>query len=204
MQPIGQFLKEKLEKAKSGKYNPRPSFARPTLTSQDSTSSFKSFKSFKSFGSSSSEKEIKTELQHVDSNQSTRSFHSYRTYVKGNPWTPGLWERAPLGGLCALIGTFVLIISAIITLVDANEKPVDRWPHFMQPSVVLSVTYGLSSVLLSYALAVGLDISFWRRALNGTTLPELHQHWFSGTSIWGALLGLKRMPWISAASTLTS
>lgn len=203
MKPYGQYLKERIAKAKNRGPGEQPSMACPKPTTRRSCTSLQSLSRRSTL---SSEKDFKANfesglLKKVDSTDSAKSFHSHRTEMKGNPWTPGKLARAPWAGISALIGTVLCLISGVVILVDADSNPVNKWPRIAQPSILLSFTYGLASVLLSFSLAVGVEISFWRRALWGTTLPELHQHWFSGTSLWGALLGMKKLPWISAAST---
>lgn len=199
MKPISQYIKETLEKAKDVKSRQWPSVTHPPPVKQDSWSKqdswtrIQSEQDFKKFQTGV--------LNKTNSDESIRSFHSYRTPMEGNPWTPGINARAPTAGLCALAGTFSFLSIAILIVTKANGNTIDKWSTWLQPSVLLAINYSLSSLLLSFALSVGVDISFWRRALKGTTVPELHQHWFSGSSFWGAVVGLKSLPWVSAAST---
>ena len=74
----------------------------------------------------------------------------------------------------------------------SDQKQTDNWGYGVKPTVYLSVSTALTNVLLSYALAEGVVISFWRRAKNRSNLRDLHQHWLSGNSLWGALQGTLR------------
>lgn len=172
MKPINQFLKEKFENARDIQSRQSSWITRPIPMEQHSQPSFTSTNSIGNNGFEQDSKNHAVDsIKPINSNEPTKSFHSYRTPVKGNPWTPGIKARAPWGGLSALLGTFLFLYVAVVIVVHANGHAVDQWPHFLQPSVLLSVNYGMSSVLLSFGLAVGVDVSFWRRAMKGTTLP---------------------------------
>ena len=74
----------------------------------------------------------------------------------------------------------------------SDHKRTDDWGYGIKPTVYLSMATALTNVLLSFALAEGVVISFWRRAKNRSTLRDLHQYWLSGNSFLGALQGTLR------------
>ena len=71
----------------------------------------------------------------------------------------------------------------------SDQKQADDWGYGIKPTVYLSAATALTNVFLSYALAEGVVISFWRRAKNRSTLQDLHQYWLSRNSLLGALKG---------------
>lgn len=109
-----------------------------------------------------------------------------------SPWLPGFWKQFPWVGVLALLTAALTSLGCVIVLVQSNEEPIDAWEAYFQPTVYLSICTALANATLTYALYEGLVISFWRKACLGTNLTELHQHWFSGLSLWGAAQGIQR------------
>lgn len=108
----------------------------------------------------------------------------------GHRWQPGFWARFPWFGLLALLTATLSTFACIIVLVVSNGVPIDEWKGTFQPTVFLSIGTALANITLTYALYEGVVISFWRKAAKGATLPELHQYWHSGSSLYAAFDGL--------------
>jgi hypothetical protein len=108
---------------------------------------------------------------------------------KPNPWTPSFWSRFPVTGIAALAGAALLTCAAVAVLVLSDHKDTTSWGYDLKPTVYLSLATALTNILLTYALAEGVVISFWRNAKRGSTLRELNQYWLSGNSVLGALKG---------------
>lgn len=58
-------------------------------------------------------------------------------------------------------------VASLIILASSNGKIVDTWGGLFAPSVYLSILSVCTNVLLGFAFANGMVISFWRKALNG-------------------------------------
>jgi hypothetical protein len=116
--------------------------------------------------------------------------------ITGKPWITGGVKRFPVLGVCALLGNILckwhhevlhfsdtnyLLFSgtvfAIIVLRSSNGKDIDKWGYGFQPSSYLSILNVAATLLLATALAQGVKISFWRKALRGTTVSQIeHKH----------------------------
>jgi hypothetical protein len=81
----------------------------------------------------------------------------------------------------------------------------DRWVYDIAPSVYLAIVSVIADALSAYALANGLEPTFWRNALRERTVrtlrysqfrvdfdlvhvAELNQNWLCGQSLYHALL----------------
>jgi hypothetical protein len=131
--------------------------------------------------------------------QSTPSVPAYSTPRRlpeasrsPSPWTPSFWSRFPVTGIAALAGAALLTCTAVAVLVLSDLKETTSWGYDLKPTVYLSLATALTNILLTYALAEGVVISFWRNAKRGSTVRDLNQHWLSGNSVLGALKGTFR------------
>ena len=96
------------------------------------------------------------------------------------PWLPGVLKHVPWLGLCALgISVFCMVVS-IAVLVMSNDRPVTSW--WIQPTVFLAAASATANISLQFALAEGVTISWWYKALRGGTLGDLHRYWSFGIS----------------------
>ncbi len=61
-------------------------------------------------------------------------------------------------------------------VIASHNVPIDEW-HIgrinVQPQVWVSAFSTIANALLGYAFAEGIAISFWRRAIHGTTVRSL-------------------------------
>ncbi|KAK8037232.1 hypothetical protein PG991_000578 [Apiospora marii] len=99
-------------------------------------------------------------------------------------WEPGLMANAPWAFISALLGTIVWFGACIGVVYAADRTRTTSWA--IAPTVVLAILGPLGSMLLQYALSRGLAITWWKSALDGTTLGTLHRQWDHGTSVWAA------------------
>lgn len=53
---------------------------------------------------------------------------------------------------------------------QSHLKSLDDWGYGIAPSVYLAIASVVANALTAYALAVGLEITFWRNALRGHTV----------------------------------
>ncbi|KAE9376664.1 hypothetical protein N431DRAFT_529843 [Stipitochalara longipes BDJ] len=113
-------------------------------------------------------------------------------------WRTGV-RRIPWSAFFALFVTLLCVPIAAAILVISNGHIAD-WK--VQPSVLLGLVHGIGNAGLVYTLWKGVDITWWRAALHGTTLEQLNRIWFSGTSIKSALFSVHHVTKIGIASIL--
>ena len=70
----------------------------------------------------------------------------------------------------------------------------------LQPSVIIGGLNGFSNLCLAMAIAEGVAISWWRKALKGATVAELHQSWAFSMSFSNILSHFWRLDAIALAA----
>lgn len=95
------------------------------------------------------------------------------------PWLPGVLKHVPWLGLCALGISISCMAVSIAVLFWSDGRPVTSW--WIQPTVFLAAASATANVTLKFALAEGVTISWWYRALRGGDLGDLHRYWSFGT-----------------------
>jgi len=113
-------------------------------------------------------------------------------------WKTGV-RRIPWSAFFALFITLLCVPIAAAILIISNGHIAD-WK--VQPSVLLGLVHGIGNAGLVYALWKGVDITWWRAALHGTTLEQLNRIWFSGTSVRSAFFSIHHVTKIGVASIL--
>src|SRR3954447_22562612 len=109
----------------------------------------------------------------------------HNTMNEGTPWSPGLFSQPPWLGFGALLGAILGIAASIGILIISNGQPIADW--YVQPTVWLSIASTYSNIMLHFALAEGVNVAWWRRAMKEhTQLAHLHRNWIFGNSIWAA------------------
>ena len=86
-------------------------------------------------------------------------------------------------------------------LLLSNGRPVASWR--VQPTVLLAIFTAVANSVLAFALAEGVALSWWNKALQGTTVSELHYHWLIGTSVCAAFTRFRYSSFITGASIMT-
>jgi hypothetical protein len=128
---------------------------------------------------------------------------SYQSIQKRLPWSPGWLKRLPWLGFGALTGSMLSICAAIGVLVTSNGQAISVWP--IQPTVWLSVLSTAANILLGYALAEGVTISWWRRAMRPRQqLRHLDLNWRLGNSLLAAMTAGRAVNIIAIASIMTA
>jgi hypothetical protein len=103
-----------------------------------------------------------------------------------NPWKPGAYARLPWFAFAALVGAVGGVVLSVAVLVVSNGKPITDWN--VQPTVCLSIISTVTNLMVHYALAEGLTIAWWTRALkHDTKISHLHQYWETGNSLLASL-----------------
>ncbi|KAK5172819.1 uncharacterized protein LTR77_002939 [Saxophila tyrrhenica] len=100
-------------------------------------------------------------------------------------WKGSLIRAGPLAGVASLVFAILQIFASFAVLAASNKQPVSSWTF--QPTVYLAVLTVLSNKLLAFAAVQGTVISWWRSAIRGTSLGQLHRDWGMGLHVYKAL-----------------
>lgn len=76
----------------------------------------------------------------------------------------------------------------------------NRWPKQIRPSVILSLLNNAANLAFSLAIANGVAIAWWRKALKGSTIENLHKSWEFSSSIKAAALAGTAFNFIALAA----
>lgn len=90
------------------------------------------------------------------------------------------------------------VAASLGVLVSSDGERTDLWD--VQPAVFLSISETVCSNLLRYAFATAVPISWWRHAIQGSSLARLEKEWEAGSSFFGALLSGRYFRHIAFAS----
>jgi hypothetical protein len=120
--------------------------------------------------------------------------------TKKNPsnWRPGYFARFPWFGAAGLFGVLICAVILIAVLVCSDGASSTTWR--LQPSIILSGLSGLSNLCLALAIAEGVAIAWWRKALKGATVAELHESWSFSMSFGSILQHFYRLDVIALAA----
>lgn len=102
-------------------------------------------------------------------------------------WSPGYWTRFPFAGAIALACIVALACTALGVLIGSDGVSTSSWPQRIAPNVVLSAINALSSLSLAIAVGEGVAIAWWRHAMKGSTVQELHHQWELSSGIWALI-----------------
>lgn len=98
-------------------------------------------------------------------------------------WKPGWFTQFPHTGFGALLGVVICSAAAVAVVYASNGKAKSQWKIKAAPNVLLSVFNSLAGILVTMAVGQGIAISWWRRAMKGTTVESLHHSWSFSSSI---------------------
>ncbi|PVH76147.1 hypothetical protein DL98DRAFT_657637 [Cadophora sp. DSE1049] len=121
-------------------------------------------------------------------------------------WEPGFWKRFPWIGFGCLFAAILITVAEIIILVMSDGKSVSQWTvrgKSVAPNVILSVLNSCAGVCFAIAVAQGIAISWWRKAMQGATIKDLHNTWSFGSSISAIVLNLKYFNLAALAAVVT-
>jgi hypothetical protein len=65
------------------------------------------------------------------------------------------------------------IVASLFILIRSHKQPLDEWGYGIAPSVYLAIVSVVANTLTGYALANGLEITFWRKCLKGHSVRTL-------------------------------
>ena len=122
--------------------------------------------------------------------------------LHGKLWRTGYLRNIPWLGVGSLMLVLSSTIASAILLVVSNGDAVSSWR--VAPSVVLAILSAISTACLSFSLASGLNVSWWRKMLEGAPLDETHRYWDHCNSIWAAMTAGRRSSILSIAKLLVT
>lgn len=76
------------------------------------------------------------------------------------------------------------------------------WPKQIRPSVILSLLNNLANLAFGLAIANGVAIAWWRKALKGSTIEQLHKSWNFSSSIKSVALAGRGFNGIALAALM--
>lgn len=122
-----------------------------------------------------------TTVSVVDSEES----HELKPISK---WSPGYYNRVPYFGVVGLSCIAIFACASLGVLVGSNHVSTSKWSQSFAPNVLISVFNALGSLGLAVAVSEGIAIAWWRHAMKGATVKELHEQWELSGGVINALL----------------
>ena len=125
--------------------------------------------------------------------------------IDGIDWRPGFKARFPKIGFAGLIVVILATGAAVSVLVKSDKQRVDDWPFKScpaQPNVLLNVANQIQNLGLFTLISQGVAIAWWRRALHGTTLSNLHRNHAYSYSFLSILTYFKHFNLIALAGLM--
>lgn len=134
----------------------------------------------------------------VDSNEVSHDNSIY--------WKPGWRNQFPWIGLAGFIIIVISTAMAVAILGLSHEKRVDDWPSKswpIQPNVLLNIANQMQNLGLLTMIGQGLAIAWWRKAMKGTSLQELHRDHAYSYSFYAILTSGKHFNLMALAALMT-
>jgi hypothetical protein len=132
----------------------------------------------------------------------TPSIKSVHIEPNGQPWNSGVVRRIPYSGALALLAVLLCAVADAIILWKSDGQAVQSWS--VSPSVLLAILSALANVCLQYAHSQGVVIAWWRKALHGGKLEDLHHYWETGDGVWAAVTSGRGFNLVSLATLVAS
>ena len=95
-------------------------------------------------------------------------------------WRPSIWRIRPVLGLFALAVAILCMLVSLAILSASNGETVVNW--YFPPTVYLAIATAVSNTALQCALALASPISWWYKALRGSSIKELEIDYEAGQS----------------------
>jgi hypothetical protein len=97
--------------------------------------------------------------------------------LSGIHWRPGFRHFPWIGGIAIVVIVFC-VAGCVVIITLSDDQPVVSWKF--QPAVWLAVISSITNVSIAASLSQGVSIAWWRSALHGTNLENLHHIWSFG------------------------
>ncbi|PGH15652.1 hypothetical protein AJ79_02246 [Helicocarpus griseus UAMH5409] len=118
------------------------------------------------------------------------------------PWKPGILYRFPWFGVLPLLLALLCMAAAVAVIALSNGETTDSWQ--IQPTVLLAIASAAANTLLAAAFAGGVELSWWKTALAGASMSDLHHRWMFSRSVWSALASARQLNSLTIASFFAS
>ena len=115
-------------------------------------------------------------------------------------WKTGVRARFPWMGFTALFTVLICAVSAVVVLLVSDGKSQLHWHEKIAPNVLLSGFNSIANICFGVAIGNGVAITWWRQALKGATIKDLHRSWTFSSSIKDIVLGGKYFNFIALAA----
>lgn len=115
-------------------------------------------------------------------------------------WRTGVRARFPWMGFTALFTVLICAVSAVVVLLVSDGKSQLHWHEKIAPNVLLSGFNSIANICFGVAIGNGVAITWWRQALKGATIKDLHRSWTFSSSIKDIVLGGKYFNFIALAA----
>ena len=121
-------------------------------------------------------------------------------------WRPTFWRIRPLLGMVSIAVTIISLLVSLAILEASDGVATADW--YFQPTVYLAIATACSNGGLQCALALAAPISWWYKAVRGSTIKDLELDWQAGQCYPRAFLNSIRyrrmVGWLSIASLAAS
>lgn len=102
-------------------------------------------------------------------------------------WSPGYYNRVPYFGVVGLSCIAIFACASLGVLIGSNHKSTSTWSQNFAPNILISIFNAIGSIGLAVAVGEGIAIAWWRCAMKGATVQQLHEQWSLSQGIWNAL-----------------
>ena len=123
-------------------------------------------------------------------------------HVVDAKWETGVKRRFPWLGLVALVVMSIAAGGAVAVLLCSDGKTEGQWARYakIKPSVFLASINAVFNICLAILIGQGVAIAWWRKALKGKTVSELHRTWSFSTSALDLVLGIGKWNTVAVAA----
>lgn len=105
---------------------------------------------------------------------------------RNNPWNPGARARFPWLGALALFSAIACIVAIAVVMAKSHQTHVDSWR--IRVPVLFAILSGVANVFIRFALSEGAEITWWTKALEHSSIRDLHYNWAYGNSLIDVVL----------------
>lgn len=113
-------------------------------------------------------------------------------YLRNFPWI----------GLLALITVLMCGAGAFVVLWTVDNRTQAHWIPHITPNMAVTILNSVSTIALGIAISQGVAINWWRQALKGSTIKDLHRSWSFAASIVQLVLSGRYFNVIALASLM--
>lgn len=114
-------------------------------------------------------------------------------------WRPGVKPQFPWFGFGAFLTMLICASFTVVILKTSDKTKAEEWPAYQKyewindkwkrttqltPSTALALVNTVTNVALAVAIANGVAVAWWRKALHGATVQDLHKSWAYSASVF--------------------